>query len=186
MFLFISVTFRFRTCSTIGDLPFTCRLTRTISLDSSVYVMAPDGRVLEFKCPTLNKLVRNRCDSSNSASGGSEGSLSSLSGVSEIELPNESPNDAPAVQMLGKLRCRLPNFSQHHFEVIQYRGKILLVGGKTPDNNILKNIKVFDMKNNVLDEDPMRNLEMPSARWCFGCVKTVVRKDYLNNEICLT
>ncbi|XP_033755648.1 kelch-like protein 24 [Pecten maximus] len=170
---------RMRTCTIIGDLPFTCRLTRTVSLDTNVYVLAPDGRVLQFKDPThMNNLLhasspRGRLDSSNSDTS-----------VSDTE-PCSSTSSEASIQTLGKLRFRLPNFSQHHFEVIQYRGKILLVGGKTPDNNILKNVKVIDLSKKILEIESMENLEMPSARWCFGCVKTVIRRDYLNNEICV-
>lgn len=151
---------RMRTCTVVGDLPFTCRLTRTVSLDTRVYVLAPDGRVLEFKDPTyLNNVMqcsspRGRLDSSNSDSS-----------VSDIE---QNSIEVP-IKTLGKLHCRLPNFSQHHFEVIQYRGKILLVGGKTPDNNILKNVKVIDLSKKVMEIESMENLEMPSARWCFYC-----------------
>lgn len=160
---------RLHTVTVCGDLPFSCRLTRTVSLDTAVYVMAPDGKVIEFCDSSLNiitstQIRRNRSGSSGSDTGTTDGS--------NIQ-----------VTCLGKLVCKLPNFSQHHFEVIQYRGNILLVGGKTPDNTILKNIMVADICEKK-DVDPQfQNLEMPSARWCFGCVKAVMSRDYLNNEL---
>ncbi|KAK3086599.1 hypothetical protein FSP39_020855 [Pinctada imbricata] len=162
---------RHHNTSIIGDLPFTCRLTRTVSLDSSVYVMAPDGRMLEFCDPSLSIIShtqskrRSRCDSSSS-----------------VDSMADPPSPTSTTVTLGNVLCRIPNFSQHHFEVIQHKGEILLVGGKTPDNTILKNIMAIniDSKPEVVVEDI---LEMPSARWCFGCVKTSIKRDYLNNQI---
>lgn len=168
---------RLHCTSVIGDLPFTCRLTRTVSLDMCVYVLAPDGRVLEFCDPTLSIISHNvsrprsRCDSSDSTD----------VTVTSTEPYTVTTSLAP---VLGKLLCRIPNFSQHHFEVIQHRGDVLLVGGKTPDNTILKNIIQINVHNKGDDKiSDQTSLEMPSARWCFGCVKTVVPRDYLNNEI---
>lgn len=160
---------RHHTVTICGDLSFSCRLTRTIALDTAVYVMAPDGRVIEFCDSSLKIHSQIQMKRSRSSSSGSDSGL--------VE-PTNSP-----VTVLGKLVCKLPNFSQHHFEVVQYRGHILLVGGKTPDNTILKTIMVADIHDKGYVNKHFTGLEMPSARWCFGCVKSVMNRDFLNNEL---
>jgi hypothetical protein len=60
---------RHHTVTICGDLSFSCRLTRTIALDTAVYVMAPDGRVIEFCDSSLNihsqiQMKRSRSSSS--------------------------------------------------------------------------------------------------------------------------
>lgn len=160
---------RHHTVTICGDLPFSCRLTRTVALDTAVYVMAPDGRVIEFCDSSLNIVTQTQMRRSRTSSSGSDSDI--------VEPANIQ------VTVLGKLVCKLPNFSQHHFEVVQYRGHILLVGGKTPDNTILKNIMVADIHDRADANKLFNDLEMPSARWCFGCVKSVMNRDFLNNEL---
>ncbi|CAG2206942.1 kelch-like protein 24 [Mytilus edulis] len=160
---------RHHTVTVCGDLPFSCRLTRTFALDTAVYVMAPDGRVIQFCDSSLNIITKFQARRLRTSSSGSDSNV--------IEPPN-----APTT-CHGKLVCKLPNFSQHHFEVVQYRGHILLVGGKTPDNTILKNIMVADIHDKGDTNDLFNDLEMPSARWCFGCIRAIINKDFLNNEL---
>ncbi|KAJ8302553.1 hypothetical protein KUTeg_018949 [Tegillarca granosa] len=165
---------RLHTVSHIANLPFSCRLTRTVTLDTTVYVIVPDGRVIEFIDPTMNKASSPTLNKSFTSS---SPRLRCDSCESDGSIPEEASVPVP---VMGRIHCRLQSFSQHHFEVIQHRGQMLLVGGKTPDNTILKNI--MEACVDVTDKLQV-GFAMPAARWCFGCVKAVIRKDYLNNQI---
>ncbi|XP_045191617.2 kelch-like protein 24 [Mercenaria mercenaria] len=171
----------------IGELPFACRLTRSVIVDKIVYIVLPDGRIMTFDTSvTPRKVIQ---------------SLSELSFSFEAEdenlevppLPRESPllpspsspksvvstSVSDKEHVLAKVVGRITGFNQHHFETIQHRGNLLLVGGKTPDNTILRDAMIVDPTNSKI----VSQIEMPSARWCFGCAKISLRKEYLQNGI---
>ena len=176
---------RHGTSTIIGDLPFACRLTRTVKCDEQIHIILPDGRMVLFD----NKQTRKRLQS-----------MSDLCLVSEIDIDNStfdtslskdsplpsptsavSPSDVVSDKdsVLGKLRGKIQGFNQHHFEAVQYCGNLMLAGGKAPDNTILKTIVIVDPTTSQI----LSTIPMPSARWCFGCLRTVIHKDFLNNGI---
>lgn len=171
----------------IGELPFACRLTRTITVDATVYIVLPDGRIMSFDTSvTPRKVIQSLSELSFSFETDDEN-------VEVPQLPRESPllpspsspksvvstSTSEKEHVLAKVTGRIVGFNQHHFEAIQHKGLLLLVGGKTPDNTILRDAVMVDPKSaNILS-----HIEMPSARWCFGCAKISLRKEYLQNGI---
>ena len=177
---------RHGTATIIGDLPFTCRLTRTIKCDEQIYIILPDGRMILFDSKQSRKRLQSLSELSTSFENEEDqADSSSLQVFKDSPLPSPtSPASFAAVlsnkdSVLGSLRGRIQGFNQHHFEAIQHRGKLLLAGGKAPDNTILKTVVTVDPAN----AQTLSTISMPSARWCFGCVKTVIHKDFLNNGI---
>lgn len=145
---------RLRTSIVVGNLPFPCRLTRTVVCEETIIVILPGGRCLWIDA-------------------------TELSSAYETAMEKTNQNEEPSSSAIGQVKDRISNFNQHHFEAIQHGGKLLLIGGKKSDNSILKKIVFVDVdKNEETDE-----LDMPSPRWCFGCVKTVTRTEYLNNSV---
>lgn len=172
--------------SVIGELPFACRLTRSVVVDKAVYVVLPDGRIMTFDTSvTPRKIIQSLAELSFSFDTDDENPETSSTLKDSPLLP--SPSSPKSVVLtscdkehaLAKVTGRVVGFNQHHFEAIQHGGHVMLVGGKTPDNTVLRNVLTIDPKTGRL----INQVEMPSARWCFGCEKIVIRKDYLQNAI---
>ena len=180
---------RHGTSTIIGDLPFTCRLTRTIKCEEQIYIVLPDGRVIDFDSKQIRKRLQSltECIISTTETGSDTTETSAGLQVPPTDSPLPSPTRPASFSesfsekdnVLGTLRGRIQGFNQHHFEAVQYRGNIMLAGGKAPDNTILKSVVVV----NPANTEVMSTLPMPSPRWCFGCIKTVIHKDFLNNAI---
>ncbi|XP_052231370.1 kelch-like protein 24 [Dreissena polymorpha] len=181
---------RFGTATIIGDLPFACRITRSVTIDKQVYIILPDGRVVALDDSfTSRKAIKSLSelsfsfDTEDSDRPASQIPLTSLR-VSPLLPSPSSPKNFPVrvtekENALGKVAGKISGFNQHHFEAIQHNGKLHLVGGKTPDNTILRDIVVVDPDGCKM----VGQIEMPAARWCFGCEKIVIRKEYLQNAI---
>lgn len=181
---------RLHTATIIGELPFACRLTRSIIMDECVYIILPDGRILNFdRSVTSRKVIQSLAELSFSFdTEDTESTDTPLLSVKDSPLlpsPSSpksivSPNaDKEKENALGKVIGRISGFNQHHFEAIQHGGNILLVGGKTPDHTILRDVMVVSPQTTKM----MSQIEMPAARWCFGAEKIVIRKEYLQNAI---
>ena len=179
---------RLNMATIIGELPFACRLTRSISMDEFVYIILPDGRILNFdRSMTSRKVIQSLAELSFSfdTDDPETNDLPLLSVKDSPLLPSPSSPKSIISQTvekenaLGKVIGRIPGFNQHHFEAIQHGGNMLLVGGKTPDHTILRDIMVV----NPLTTKITSQIEMPAARWCFGAEKIVIRKEYLQNAI---
>lgn len=171
----------------IGELPFACRLTRSILVDKLVYIVLPDGRVMTCDTSvTPRKVIQTLSELSISFEAEDENEEAMSLPRDSTLLPSpSSPKsiDSSSVtekeNVLGKVVGRIVGFNQHHFEAIQHKGNLLLVGGKTPDNTILRDVVIVDTTTSKI----LSQIEMPTARWCFGCVKLVLRKEYLQNAI---
>ncbi|KAL4227215.1 Kelch-like protein 5 [Mactra antiquata] len=176
---------RLHTATIIGELPFACRLTRSVVVDTTVYIILPDGRIMTFDSSvTPRKVIQSLAELSFSFDTDDEHLEASSSSKDSLLLPSpSSPKSVIFTQdkesALGKVTGRISGFNQHHFEAIQHGGQVLLVGGKTPDNTILRDIMIVDPTNGKHNTI----IDMPSARWCFGCVKIVMKKEYLQNGI---
>lgn len=181
---------RLETATIIGCLPFTCRLTRTVTCNETIYIVLPDGRVMKFDQNASRKRIESVSEMSfsfdaedtESQSGEvtfpTDGAAAMLpSPVSPKLLVNAtiSEKEDTLCRVVGRIR----GFNQHHFEMVQFRGDLLLAGGKTPDNTILRSILVLD----PVSTDIRSDITMPSARWCFGCAKIAINKMFLSNAI---
>ena len=174
------------TSTIIGDLPFACRLTRTVKCDEQIHIVLPDGRMVLFDSKqTRRRLQSVISDLSFILESEDEQSTLDTSLSKDSPLPSPTSSMAPVDlvsekdSVLGKLRGKIHGFNQHHFEAVQYCGNLLLSGGKAPDNSILKTISVVDPGTAKI----VSTIHMPNARWCFGCLRTVIHKDFLNNGI---
>lgn len=171
----------------IGELPFACRLTRTVIINKIVYIVLPDGRIMIFDTSvTPRRVIQSLSELSFSFEPEDEQSeVSPLPRESPLLPSPSSPKSVVSTSVsdkehvLAKVIGRIAGFNQHHFEAIQHKGNLLLVGGKTPDNTILRDAMIIDPTNSKL----LSHIEMPSARWCFGCDKISLRKEYLQNAI---
>ncbi|WAR13366.1 KLH29-like protein [Mya arenaria] len=183
---------RLYTSTIIGDLPFACRLTRSVTVDHTVYILLPDGRIVILdNNVTSRKNIQKLAESSfsfetsDSEQSKSDVPLASLRVSPLLPSPSSPKSFVLPSQMtekenaLGKLEGRIAGFNQHHFEAIQHGGNLLLIGGKTPDNTILREIMIVDPKTGKM----VGQIEMPAARWCFGGERVLIRKEYLQNAI---
>ncbi|KAL3859125.1 hypothetical protein ACJMK2_009357 [Sinanodonta woodiana] len=163
---------RSETSSIIGDLPFSCRLSRSIGFDDHVFIILPDGRIIRFDGTTNWKSYDDAK---------SEGYFSGIdSPSSDTSFPRSRESKTSANEhVLGKVVCKIPMFNQHHFEAVQHEGLLYLAGGKSPDNIILKGMLVL----NPMTGEQVNVIQMPSPRWCFGCVKVTMTRDHLNHVI---
>lgn len=172
----------------IGELPFACRLTRSATVDKTIFIILPDGRIMTFDTSvTQRKVIQSLAELSFTFETDDEHTDALPSARESSLLPSPSspksiastPTPKEKEHVLAKVVGRIPGFNQHHFEAIQHKGNLLLVGGKTPDNSILRDVMIVDpMTSKILSQ-----IEMPSARWCFGCSKICVKKEYLQNAI---
>lgn len=185
---------RLNTSTIIGDLPFACRLTRSLVVDNEIFIVLPDGRIITLdKSVTSRKTVQALAESSFSfdtdeSDRGTDIPLSSLRVSPLLPSPSSPKAFTLPTQMtekenaLGKVEGRISGFNQHHFEVVQYGGKLLLIGGKggkSPENTILRDVIIVDPSTCKVESQ----IEMPAARWCFGGERVVIRTDYLQNAI---
>lgn len=182
---------RLNTATIIGELPFACRLTRCVTIDDFVCIILPNGRILNFDKSSVSsrKVIQSLGELSFSFDADDSDTTDAplLSVKDSPLLPSPSSPKSFASQAaekerenaLGKVIGRIAGFNQHHFEAIQHGGKMLLVGGKTPDHTILRDIMVV----NPQTAKVISQIEMPAARWCFGAEKIVIRKEYLKNAI---
>lgn len=181
--------FNTRSCNAtiIGELPFACRLTRTVTVDLTVYIILPDGRIMTFDTSvTPQKVIQSLSELSFSFEADDETlEVPQVARESPLLPSPSSPKSVVSTSLsekehvLAKVQGRIAGFNQHHFEAIQHRGNMFLVGGKTPDNTILRDAIIVDPKHSKI----ISQIEMPSARWCFGCAKVTLRKEYLQNGI---
>ncbi|XP_041369635.1 kelch-like protein 24 [Gigantopelta aegis] len=114
------------------DLPFACRLTRTVVCDSAVFVITTDGDVIEF-----------------SEDGG--------------------------CRTIGKVE----NFGRVHFGAVQYRGNIILIGGKKRNDSACDTMLCFDPLKAGAETLPDR---MPFPNVIDACVKSVINSHHLRQE----
>lgn len=174
----------------IGELPFACRLTRSVTVDNTIYIVLPDGRVMIFDTSVTHRnVIQSLSELSFSFdTDDDKPDAVPLSARESYLLPSpSSPKSIVSLpasakdkeHILAKVIGRIPGFNQHHFEAVQHKGSLLLVGGKTPDNTILRDVIIVDPTTSKI----LSQIEMPSARWCFGCAKVTIRKEYLQNGI---
>ncbi|KAL3859137.1 hypothetical protein ACJMK2_009369 [Sinanodonta woodiana] len=177
---------RSETLTIFGDLPFSCRLTRAVSCDDHVFIILPDGRIIKFDSTSYRKRNDSTCSEGSVFSENEDAKLQDFVSVKDL-LPSDSSfprsresKSSVNEHAIGKVVCKIPKFNQHHFEAVQHEGLIYLAGGKSPDNIILKDMLVL----NPMTAEQVDVIQMPSPRWCFGCVKITMMRDYLNNVIC--
>ncbi|KAK7491628.1 hypothetical protein BaRGS_00017081 [Batillaria attramentaria] len=114
------------------NLPFACRLTRTVVCDGHVFILTTDGDVIEF-------------------------------------------SEEVGCRTIGKIE----NFGRVHFGAVQYRGQVILIGGKRRNDTEC---------DTMLSSDPLRAGaetlpdKMPFPNVIDACVKTVINGYHLHQE----
>ncbi|KAL8568216.1 hypothetical protein ACOMHN_027739 [Nucella lapillus] len=115
-----------------ADLPFACRLTRTVTCDGHIFVITTDGDVIEF-------------------------------------------SEEVGCRTIGKIE----NFGRVHFGAVQYRGQVILVGGKRRNDSECDTMLGFDPLKAGAETLPDK---MPFPNVVDSCVKTVINGYHLRQE----
>lgn len=115
-----------------SDLPFACRLTRTVVCDGHVFIITTDGDVIEF-CEEVG------------------------------------------CRTIGKIE----NFGRVHFGAVQFRGQVILIGGKRRNDNECDTMLTFDPLRAGAETLPDK---MPFPNVIDSCVKTVINGYHLRQE----
>ncbi|XP_046380582.2 kelch-like protein 24 [Haliotis cracherodii] len=118
--------------SHFADLPFACRLTRTVVCDDCLFIITTDGDVIEF-------------------------------------------SEDSGCRTIGKIE----NFGRVHFGGIQYRGNVILLGGKRRNDKACDTMLSFDPLKAGAETLPDK---LPFPNVIDACVKSIINGHHLRQE----